>query len=112
MNRVERFRQMLAAGTTGLEGALDDEGYAYLTHYAKQPLDVVDPSKQLTGLIRPLSREAQRIQYDQAPRVKWARATEGVKARVKGIEATAQRRADACNECEHRSRRARCPARE
>lgn len=59
-------------------------------------VDIDKGTAQLAGHVRVTMGElevwapAVGIQYDQAPRVKWARATDGVKARVKGIEATAQ----------------------
>jgi hypothetical protein len=48
--RKEQFNQLYGEGKTNLEGAVDAEGNLVLTHYAKQPIERVDPKHYGEGL--------------------------------------------------------------
>lgn len=56
----ERFERDFAEGTTGLEGALDEQGNVKLVHYARRQLTETDPSRWGQGLARRTPSERQR----------------------------------------------------
>lgn len=64
---ADRLDVDVSAGTAALEGNV---------RAAMGELEVLSPKIE--------------IRYDQAPRVKWAKGSGGVRARLKGIDATAQ----------------------
>jgi lipopolysaccharide export system protein LptA len=70
------------------------EGQSLDIKAAKLDVDVDKGTATLEGDVRATMGELEvlcpkiEIKYDQAPRVRWARGSGGVKARVKGIEAS------------------------
>jgi lipopolysaccharide export system protein LptA len=84
-----------SAGTDAHAGPLAVvEGQTLDVRADKLDLDVDKGTAVLEGSVRATMGDLEvlcpkiEVRYDEAPRVRWARGSGGVKARVKGIEAT------------------------
>src|SRR5690606_32755770 len=57
----QRFEAARRAGTTGLEGAIDEDGQVFLTHYSHQPITRTDPTRFGQGLSRTTKGDRDRL---------------------------------------------------
>ena len=66
--RQKRIEQILKGDPRGLQGALGKDGSFELIHWSHEPLDVIDPEFQHTGIGKRVRDEVNRLSDDRAPK--------------------------------------------